>query len=122
MPISPIPLCAVGRLLIGNVQEVDFDMRDVEVNRNMIFSERRIHDSASAIVEQRLLCKRYADSHNDAAAKLARGGRGIYLPESGAQSHRDTRTSPVSSCTRTSQNCAPYDAMEYFRSSIGAPD
>ena len=46
----------------------------------------------------------------------------IAVPQSNEPSHLDTRTSPVSSWTRTSQKCAPYDAIEYFISSIGGPD
>ena len=36
------------------------------------------------------------------------------LPMSNAPTQRATRTSPESSCTRTSQNCAPNACMENF--------
>src|SRR3989442_11373184 len=40
-------------------------------------------------------------------------------PQSNDPTHRETRSSPESSRTRTSQNCAPYDPIEYFSVSIG---
>jgi hypothetical protein len=46
----------------------------------------------------------------------------ITRPQSNDPSQRDTRTSPESSRTRTSQNCAPYEPIEYFIVSRGIDD
>ena len=43
----------------------------------------------------------------------------ITRPQSNEPSQREMRISPESARTRTSQNCAPYDAIAYFIDSLG---
>ena len=45
----------------------------------------------------------------------------MILPQSKTPKKRETRTSPVSWSTRTSQNCAPYEPIEYFIESLPGP-
>src|SRR5713101_5976825 len=71
---------AIGRLLVGHVQEQNFNVRNIAVNGNVIFRKRGIHDSASTLIKQGFLGQRHADAHDDAATKLTCRGLQIDDP------------------------------------------
>src|SRR5215510_11953252 len=68
---------AKGTMRVADVGPDDVDGRHVEVHRQVVLGKRRVHDAASALVEQGLLGKSQADTHDDAAAELTSGGLGI---------------------------------------------
>jgi hypothetical protein len=81
-------------MLIGDVEEMYFDVGNVQVHRNVIFRKRWVHDSASAIVEQSLLREGHADSHDDAAAfSRIRSTRFVPPPRNFALGRVDIRLS-----------------------------
>src|SRR5262249_8343211 len=46
----------VGRLLVRDIQKVHFNIRNIAINRNVVFRKRWIQDSALTLVEQGLFC------------------------------------------------------------------
>ena len=76
MLISPMPR-AHRRVRVGDVGPDDLDRGHLEVHRNVVPGEARIHDAALALVDLRFLHEGKAEAHDDAAPKLAPRGLGV---------------------------------------------
>jgi len=74
------PMRAHRRVLIGDVGPDHVNFRHVHVNRDMIFCEAWVHDSAVTLVKLSFLHQGHAQPHDDAAAKLTARGLGIDDP------------------------------------------